>query len=418
MECCNLLIWIILDVTLVNPAMLHSYSFSNFRSFRSRVEVSLELNDKDRVHGWDAVAATGERLTTAMAILGANASGKTSLLQPLAFLAWFVPHSFGEKPDAPIPVAPHFASKDQPVEFELVLDALEPDTVWRYKLAVTTERVISESLERKKAGGRWRTIFDRRWIEESYVVDQFEFGLDPARAVSVRQNVSLISWAVQFDVALAKQLVEIQITSNINSTGRFVPRPDQISRLAQFYAESPALQTQINELLQRWDLGLEKVVAREIEIPDRTGKSDAEKIWLLLCIHRLEDKQFVLPFFEESSGTRQAFTLLAQFLPALESGGVIAFDELDSDLHPMMIEPLLRLFSDPKINKGKAQILFTCHATEVLRYLQKSQVTLVEKNKLESRAQRLDSIAGVRIDDNRVAKYLSGAYGAIPKISR
>jgi uncharacterized protein len=398
--------------------MIHSYSFSNFRSFRSRVEISLELNDKDRVHGWDAIAATGERLTTAMAILGANASGKTSLLQPLAFLAWFVPHSFGEKPDAPIPVAPHFASQDQPVEFELTLDALEPDTVWRYALAVTTERVMSESLERKRAGGRWRKIFDRRWTEAGYVVDQFEFGLDSERAISVRQNVSLISWAVQFDVPLAKQLVEIQIISNINSTGRFVPRPDQISRLAQFYAESPALQNQINELLRRWDLGLEEVIAREIKIPDRTGKSEAEKIWLLFCIHRLEDQKFVLPFFEESSGTRQAFTLLAQFLPALENGGIVVFDELDSDLHPMMIEPLLRLFSDPKINLGKAQILFSCHATEVLRYLQKSQVTLVEKNELESRAQRLDSITGVRIDDNRVAKYLSGAYGAIPRIDK
>ncbi|MGH8259451.1 MAG: AAA family ATPase, partial [Steroidobacteraceae bacterium] len=76
-------------------AMLHSYAFSNFRSFLERVEVPFTLTDKDAVSGWDRVSPMSQqRLTTAMAVLGANASGKTSLIQPLAFLAWFVRYSF------------------------------------------------------------------------------------------------------------------------------------------------------------------------------------------------------------------------------------------------------------------------------------------------------------------------------------
>jgi hypothetical protein len=399
--------------------MLHSYAFSNFRSFRSRVEVSLVLNEKDSVNGWDVTSSAGQRLTTAMAVLGANASGKTSLLQPLAFLAWFVPYSFNDKPTATIPVSPHFTNADEPTEFELVVDAIAPETLWRYRLSLTEQHVIAESLERKLGRGRWQRIFERQLNSDGgYEVRQSDFGLDPTQAAAVRSNVSLISWAVQFGVPLAKQLCEIMVLTNINSSGRMQARADSIGGLAEQYAEDKLLQEKIRLLLRGWDLGLEDVVARDIEIPDRTGKTQAEKIWVLLGVHSSHGKHYVLPFGEESSGTQAAFSLLARFLPALENGGFIVYDELDSDLHPLMLGPLLALFSDPKINKNHAQIVFTCHSAEVLRYLQKTQVVLVEKNSLESRAWRLDSMSGVRSDDNRVAKYLSGAYGAIPRFSK
>ncbi len=55
-------------------------------------------------------------------------------------------------------------------------------------------------------------------------------------------------------------------------------------------------------------------------------------------------------------------------------------------------------------------------AAGVPRLLQKSQVVLVEKDGLESEAWRLDSMEGVRSDENRVAKYLAGAYGAVPRL--
>ncbi|MCX5783120.1 MAG: abortive infection protein, partial [Elusimicrobia bacterium] len=49
--------------------------------------------------------------------------------------------------------------------------------------------------------------------------------------------------------------------------------------------------------------------------------------------------------------------------------------------------------------------------------LEKEQVTLVEKNSdCESKTYRLDEIKGVRRDDNIYAKYMAGAYGAIPNI--
>jgi hypothetical protein len=42
---------------------------------------------------------------------------------------------------------------------------------------------------------------------------------------------------------------------------------------------------------------------------------------------------------------------------------------------------------------------------------------LVEKNEAcESTAWRMDEVKGIRTDDNFYAKYMAGAYGAVPRL--
>ena len=108
---------------------------------------------------------------------------------------------------------------------------------------------------------------------------------------------------------------------------------------------------------------------------------------------------------------------VSRILPALQQGGLVVIDELEADLHPHMLTPILDLFFSPKTNPHNAQVIFTSHAIEVLSLLHKSQVVLVEKNdQCQSDAWRLDTVKGVRVDDNLYAKYMAGAYGAIPQL--
>jgi hypothetical protein len=399
--------------------MLHSYAFSNHRSFLERVEVPFTLTEKDAVNGWDAESSvSGQRLTTAMAVIGPNASGKTALLQPLAFLAWFIRGSFGAAPDSGVPVVPHFRGADIPSDYEVITDGIEQGTLLRYSLKATTAHVVSESLDRKLRRGQWNAIFRReRTSEGRYRIEQDGFGMDQTQAENVRPNVSLISWAAQFGVAFAQRLTQFLLATNVNVAGRTIwPRDDNMGALVtQFFAENEAMRVRMRDILAQWDLGLSDVEFQQMENVSSSGEK--RKDWLALGVHRdNRDNRYVLPFGYESSGTIAAYLLLGVFLPVLERGGVIVYDELESDLHPHMLEPLLDLFSNPETNPYKAQIIFTCHAVEVLRLLQKSQVMLVEKDGLESHAWRLDSMEGVRIDDNRIAKYLAGAYGAIPRL--
>jgi hypothetical protein len=333
-------------------------------------------------------------------------------------LGWFVQHSFGVPPDSPIWVSPHFADVGEPTTFEIVADAEEPRTLWRYRLSANRLRVLAESLERKVGRGAWHMVFDRAWDGVKYTVEQNEFGLDPTQAAAVRPNVSFVSWAAQYGVPLARKVSSFLLQSNLTSLGRVPPPFDVIERSAEWYEKNPSMRDQMRKLLARWDLGLADVVIKEYETSDASDPSGAtkRKRWFPWGVHSDKNGSYTLPFYEESSGTRSAFTLLVSILAVLASGGVMAYDELDSDLHPMMLPPLLDLFSDPETNSQGAQILFTTHQVNVLELLQKSQVVIVEKDGLESHAWRLDELEGVRSDENRVARYLAGAYGGTPRL--
>jgi uncharacterized protein len=399
--------------------MLHRYAFSNFQSFAGRTEVSFALNGKVPPLGWEAVSGAGARLSTVMAVVGPNASGKTALLKPLLFLDWFVSHSFGAAPDAPIPVQPHFATPDEPSEFEVETEDNE-GRLWRYALRLNRQRVLHESVYLKAKGHRsFSYVFIREWDKaaQAYSVKQQGFGFSSGEARKTRPNASLISTAAQYGVELAQHLAGAHLQTNVDAAGRNHYREERdLPVAAKHFAANEAQKAQMVRLLRAWDLGLSDVELRELETPSPEGKS--VKFWWPFGVHvTREGKNHALDFFRESSGTQGAFFLLSKLLPVLSEGGIAVIDEFESDLHPHLLEPILDLFASPHTNPHHAQLLFTCHAIEVLNILHKSQVTLVEKNEHgESEAWRMDDVKGIRNDDNFYAKYMAGAYGAVPQV--
>jgi hypothetical protein len=394
--------------------MLHGFAFSNFQSFRERTEVSWRLDQRDAMSGWTAQAATGERLSTVMAVIGPNASGKTGLLKPVAFVHWFISHSFSAEPTAPLPLAVHPAAADQPFEFEAEFDF--DGKLWRYTLTATPQRVLHEALYMKRQ--RMGYVFVREWDTQKqvYAIKQQDFGFAASEAAKVRPNASLIATAAQYGVPLALRMATPSVWSNLHQYGRIPQDVNQLLLAAQYFAGNQAHHAAMTRLLTHWDLGLSDVQLRELEVV--TNDNQRQTLWQPFGFHQLQDgSSFRLDFTQESSGTQGAFVLLSRLLPALENGGLAVIDEFENDLHPHMLEPILDLFADPSTNPHKAQLLFTCHAIEVLNILHKSQVMLVEKSRFnQSSAWKLDSVEGIRNDHNHYAKYMAGAYGAVPEL--
>ena len=394
--------------------MLHRYAFSNFQSFRERVEVSWTLDRKVPDAVWSRLSGSGDRVSAVMAVIGPNASGKTALLKPVLFLDWFLRHSFGAEPAAPLPFQSHAAAANEPSEFELEADV--DGRLWRYALRCTPQRVLHEALYVKHE--RMRYVFVRDWNEaaQGYDIKQQGFGFVPSEACKVRPNASLVATAAQYGVPLAQQLVSSNVCSNIHQFGRLVNDSNQLMRAAAYFAGEEVQRQQLVRLLSAWDLGLSDVQVRELETVLPDGKKEA--VWLPFGIHSAANgASFELPFMLESSGTQGALVLLHRLLPVLQTGGLAVIDEFENDLHPHMLEPILDLFANPASNPHGGQLLFTCHAMEVLNIIHKSQVMLVEKDaNNESSAWRLDSVEGVRSDDNFYAKYMAGAYGAVPQL--
>ncbi|ABB24745.1 MAG: abortive infection protein [Pelodictyon luteolum] len=394
--------------------MLRSFTLENFQSFRDSVRISLELNGHPPEDGRSVGLADGTRLSKAVTIIGPNASGKTALLKSLVFVDWFVRHSFQAKPDEPIPLFAHFSRESEPSTFEVSfqLDGRE----WRYRLRASRERVYHESLYSRQTRS-FSYVFVRDWSpgKKGYVVKQRQFGLLGKEAGKVRENASLISTAAQYEVPLALRLLSANVWSNVHAFGRLGADHNQLLLASDFYAGNANFKTRMAALLHEWDFGLIDVQIEKQAVRDEGGT--VKEINVPFGVHRVGGREHRLMFLHESSGTQGAFVLLSRILPALQYGGLAVIDELEADLHPHMLAPLLDLFFSPATNPHHAQILFTSHSIEVLSLLHKAQVVLVEKDdEGVSDAWRLDSLKGVRADDNLYAKYMAGAYGAIPQL--
>lgn len=390
--------------------MLHYYSFKNFQSFKDAQEVSFMLNSQVPHRGWEAISSSGQRLSTAVAVMGANGSGKTALLKPLVFAVEFMSSSFHYFPEDEIPLIPYIGYEDEPTEIELVAED-KYGTVWKYVLKATKKRVIHEALYQKVK--RFNYVFVRDWNGKSYDIKQQNFALNKEEAMKVRQNASLLSTASQYGVDVFGHKAFASFVFNLDLEGRDQVTTHMILKAAESYHHNAASMGLMTKFLTEWDLGLSGLKIEEEELTFQGGQKS--KYFIPFGLHKNRTGgTFQLPLFEESSGTQSCFVLLSKLLPVLQDGGLAVIDEIENDLHPHMVEPILDLFTDPNINTHNAQIIFTCHSPEVLDFLQKSQVIFVEKNDCESVAFRGDEISGLRSDDNLRAKYMSGALGAVP----
>jgi AAA15 family ATPase/GTPase len=391
--------------------MIHKYSFENFQSFLKPAVVDFTLNEKVRANDWMVDCSIAGRVSQIMTVIGPNASGKTALLKPIVFLEWFIARSFSAKPDADIPFFPHFSATEKPTEFSVELDF--DDALWRYELTCTRDKVLYEALHKKHE--RFRYVFIREWHSDtaSYKVKQNDFGFPIKEAQKVRKNASLISTAAQYNVPLAQRLVNTSLSSNIHFSGRHTNRQESLFNAASHFNARPEQFDLLKQLLKSWDLGLDDIEIRELSRNE--ADADTRKRFIPVGKHKWSDGEAELPFLLESTGTQSAFILLAFLLQALTKGGIAVIDEFESDLHPHMLEPIINLFCNPTLNPHRAQLIFTCHAIEVLNILHKSQVMLVEKEgDAGSICCRLDEIKYIRPEDNYYAKYMAGAYGAVP----
>jgi predicted ATPase len=394
--------------------MLHRFRTKNFCSFRAETEVSFAVNRHVPEDDRSVTGTTGQRLSKVRAVIGPNASGKTNLLKPLAFLDWFVKGSFRAKPEEAIPIEPHFCCPSDPTEIEVEFD--HDGQLWRYSVTLNSKRVLAESLHVKRSRV-FSYVFERAWQGEGrpYLVKQQQFGMLQREAEKARENASLLATAAQYQVPLALQFVAARVFTNVNVLGRSHLDVNQVLGATDYYAVNPELRGRMAALLRVWDLGLTDVVVEKKPVTAPTGQAQERNV--PFGVHRVGDKEYRLLLLQESSGTQGAYVLLSRILPALKDGGLVVFDELEADLHPHMLTPILDLFFDPESNPHNAQMIFTCHSMEVMNLLHKAQVVLVQKDEnCESEAYRLDSVRGVRADDNLYAKYMAGAYGAIPNL--
>ena len=401
--------------------MLLYIRFNNFYSFAEQAELSFKVGKQAAPSLYDIHLKTAQdelRLNKVAAVLGANGSGKTQLLKVIPFISWFIVSSARTlSADDEIYFEAFTTKEDQPSNFEVGFTLKNEqgiDEEFRYEVTMTSKIVQREALYQKTSRS-FSYIFERTHEDglKNYKHRSF---LAPALADDVNNNVSLLAYAFLLDNPIAVRVIQFfsQMTFNLHTAGRRESSDADLYRMAELFSKRASLKQQAEQLLCQFDTGISKINFAPVIMVDENKKQ--KEVLMPMGVHQHDGESLEFLFTDESNGTRSAFILLGMILPVLESGGMAIIDEIDNDLHPHLLPHLIDLFKFEHTNPHQAQLIFSCHTPEVLNILKKHQIYLVQKENQESEAWRLDEVVGVRADDNLYAKYMAGAFDAVPNV--
>lgn len=417
--------------------MLLRFAIQNFRSIRDRQEISLVASSlKDVEQPKIAIESLGLDVLRVMAIYGANASGKTSVLRALAYMANAVLQSQRSwPPSGPIPTEPFqldAESNARPSTFEI--DIVIDGTRYNYGFELDSKRVFAEWLLAYPRGKK-QTWFRRSTTDGDA---QFRFGknlLGENRAIQnlTRPNSLFLSAAAQNG---HQQLLPI--------FKWFSDRLDVVNparrQMLQFSAarlcETDEGRRALLRFLSAADLGIVDVDVKERDVGEKF--QNAFRIFLksitetelpeepakfpeIHLRHQAGGRAPVaLDFDDESDGTKALFALAAPVFHALSTGGVLCVDELDSSLHPILALHVVRAFVDPDTNTTGAQLIFNTHDTNLLDVdlLRRDQIWFTEKDQGGATHVYPLSDFRPRRQENLKRGYLQGRYGGVPIPSR
>jgi hypothetical protein len=357
-----------------------------------------------------------ERAPKVVAIFGPNASGKTTFLRAIVFLAWFARDSFQLPPGQLLPFSP-FRSQPwlkQPTRLAIEIggEPLFPSSthgrvgpgIYRYELEIarrgSSDSVTRETLFFRPHRARKRFRIFERAEKESLKGSRFFPLSGPGRLAKLRPDVSVLSTYAQFghEVALALQQALRTVSFNL-LIYKEDPSPDQ---LATQFLQSKELLNACNQNVRRLDLGLAEINLAPGTIPFQ---------------FRHDSLDDLVPWQLESHGTQSFLRSFPHVWRVLQAGGCALLDELDASIHPDILKEILRWFRDPERNPRNGQLFFTCQNTALLEDLQKEEIVLCEKDAHGfTDVFPLADVKNVRRGENFFRGYRSGSYGALPNI--
>lgn len=407
--------------------MLYKLEVENFFSFRDLQVLDLSVDAKvPDPDGRFATVFEGSsvRVPKVVVLYGANASGKTTILRALQFIVTMIRDSV-QRPVPGFSGCERFndaESADRPMRLAIELGGvmnLTPNVmrqleagetvergVYRYEMEIEVKegnptRLLKEALHQKPNGqGKWQRVFERD--ADGKVKGSKSFGLSGYQHLvkTLAANHTVLSSFAKFQHPTAQIFVEIARKAIFSMD----PVAHSIADKAviDFLQNQPTILSKLNAEISRIDVGVEGLRFHD-------GKDGP----FLMFKH--SGLQVEMPWMLESHGTQAFIKIFPLLVMALDQGGIVAIDEMDAAIHPLVLPELLRWFYDRALrNKLDAQLWFSCHSASLLDDLTKEEIVLCEKDR-QGRS-RFFSLMDVKVrrDENHYRKYLSGTYGGVP----
>lgn len=415
--------------------MLVEFSVENYGSIRDEQTISFVASKYFKeADEWavasDAPGLKSESILKAASIFGANASGKSTVIDALSHLRWLVRFSAGLMPEKTLlynPFKLNEKHRSSPTTFKIVFTV--DDVRYDYEVSHLPDRVTNEKLEKYETG-RSQLMFHRYVDDENRVqlkLTSKMSGLKKVLQFLENKPTSLVlSRAAQegFEPLMApynwiaKQLrFSDSDEKDLSSFGPILDgeegddiRANLIGIVSHADLGIVGIRSKSEPFLEKMS-GIERMLSEEAleqfrEMPLKT----------VVFTHTSEDGDVDFESRNESDGTLAFLGVVADVLVALRDGAVLAVDEIDRSLHPALVREIIGMFADSDLNKKHAQLLFTSHTPQLMDELRRDQIWFTTK--WDNGATTIEPLSDytVRKNERKSVGYELGRYGAVPYV--
>lgn len=412
--------------------MLIQFRFKNFKSFKDDTILDLSAT-KITEHSDRVVQAGNEKVLSTAAIFGANASGKSNVIEAFRFMATYVIESFafggeGDEKKSKTKKLKHTPflfdkeSRDSESSFEVYFITSEETGCKSYNYGFTLEQngVVEEWLNTKSKTARtYKSVFYRNR-------DELDLSGLPAKSqeiirLTLERETLIVSLGAKLKISKLKCIRDWFYNTNFANFGNPLENAFLSSLIPDGFADSKDVQQKVVDYFATFD---SSIVGFNVEVIK--GDDEDSRHVRIDAMHKVigSDELSSIPLEEESDGTLKMFALYPALQDTLESGGVLFVDELNARLHPLLVRGFLITFLNPTTNPKHAQLVFTTHDSWQLsnNLLRRDEIWFTEKaqtgvSTLYSLADFVD-VDGIKIrkDESYEKNYLLGKYGAIPTL--
>ncbi|HHB79057.1 MAG TPA: ATP-binding protein [Saprospiraceae bacterium] len=365
--------------------MIISFSAKNFRSIKKRITLSFEPENSKDLESSFIVHPKGAkfRLLKIGLIFGANASGKTTILDALDFLRNLATNPLEKKSDQ-LDVSPFLFDKETPKENTFFsIDFFQNEKKFRYEVTFNNKAIHKEKL----------------WFFNPNKAVVF------SRETNINQQLSIIKFGSKVKISSkARNALEANTLWNNTVLGGFIktniefpllqdatswfedtlhptiqPKTNLMGFIANEMEDGSIQKSSIVSILKKADFNITDIrinskdiplnneLLEQLPIPDTEKQKLMEKGSIiakeLLFVHSVQGHQYELSYDDESAGTKRYFAFSGLIDLMVNNRIVLPIDELEASLHPDLLKHFLLTFL---MNSTESQLIATSHFREFL----------------------------------------------------
>jgi len=400
--------------------MLIRFNFKNFKSFKNENCLDMEATSL-KEHEYNIAKTENGDYLKVSAIYGANASGKTNVLQAFSYMKKRILVSDDSKVNTPLDEENVFSFmiNNEPISLEVEILA-KNNKIYKYGFDILKDKIISEWLYEKRIN-KFYDIFERNG--DNIKVKDNKNKLIGLANIDERSLFLNVYTKIDKNNEDFNNVYEWFINANYLDLGDPKFENALNKRISLRIVEDEKYKSELLSFIRTFDATIDSINISPNSLAELKNTNGVIKVEL---VHNFEEGKNALPLSLESNGTMKMFHLFDFLMDALKNGMVLFVDELDAKLHPLLTRYIINLFHNSDTNKGNGQLIYSTHDTVNLNKetFRRDEIWFAEKDK--NGVSEIYSLSDYIIEDEEGntkkvrndatynKDYLTGRYGAIP----